>query len=235
MTDDTVTDDGIDPRAGELTTQYYGWTKPTVGGSQDIWGGFLNADLDGIDLTIHNLSASLPIATTITPKINGTAAIGSDTAWAKGDHVHPVDTSRASTTGITDGSLATAGQVGEIINGQQATNQAMTTNVPLNITSIVLTPGDWDVDGNVFIASSVGTINNNAAISTVSATLDPPGVPGRMQILMGGSGTVTSLCMPTGRKLINVSTSTTVYLVAMATFASGTCNGQGTVHARRIR
>ena len=235
MTDDTVTDDGIDPRAGELTTQYYGWTKPTVGGSQDIWGGFLNADLDGIDLIIHNLSTSLPIATTITPKINGTAAIGSDTAWAKGDHVHPVDTSRASTTGITDGSLATAGQVGEFVTATQSTNVAMTTAVAINVTSISLTAGDWDVDGTAFILSSAAVGSNfNAGISTTSATLPTPGAPARFQ---WSSTTLTgsSLCMPTGRLRVNVSTTTTVYLVAMAAFASGTCAAQGTIQARRMR
>ena len=34
-------------------------------------------------------------ATTTTPKMDGTAAVGSETAYAKGDHVHPTDTSRA--------------------------------------------------------------------------------------------------------------------------------------------
>ena len=139
------------------------------------------------------------------------------------------------TTGVTDGSLAAAGKIGEVVNASQPANQAMVTGVPINVTSLSLTAGDWNIEGNVWMSASVGTINNNAAISTTSVTLDPAGVPGRMQIFIGGSGTVTSLCMPTGRKLINVSTSTTVYLVAMATFASGTCNGQGTIHARRIR
>lgn len=33
--------------------------------------------------------------TTTTPKMNGAAAVGSETKYAKGDHVHPTDTSRA--------------------------------------------------------------------------------------------------------------------------------------------
>ncbi len=41
---------------------------------------------------------SVPSATTTTPKINGTAAVGSESKWAKGDHVHPTDTSRAPTS-----------------------------------------------------------------------------------------------------------------------------------------
>ena len=38
---------------------------------------------------------SVPSATTTTPKKDGTAAVGSETTWAKGDHVHPTDDSRA--------------------------------------------------------------------------------------------------------------------------------------------
>lgn len=34
-------------------------------------------------------------ATTTKPKMDGTAAVGTETAYAKGDHVHPTDTSRA--------------------------------------------------------------------------------------------------------------------------------------------
>lgn len=40
-------------------------------------------------------TTNLPKATTTTPKMDGTAAVGSETKWAKGDHVHPTDTSRA--------------------------------------------------------------------------------------------------------------------------------------------
>lgn len=40
-------------------------------------------------------NATANAATTTTPKMDGTAAVGSETAYAKGDHVHPTDTSRA--------------------------------------------------------------------------------------------------------------------------------------------
>jgi Chaperone of endosialidase len=59
-------------------------------------------------------TASVPVASAVTPKINGTAAIGTDTGWSKGDHVHPTDTTRAAVTAlagylpITGGTLAGA-------------------------------------------------------------------------------------------------------------------------------
>ena len=44
------------PRAGELQTLNYGWTKPTVGASDDAWGGYFNTNLDGIDSTVKGVS-----------------------------------------------------------------------------------------------------------------------------------------------------------------------------------
>lgn len=47
-------------------------------------------------------------ASTTTPKMNGTAAVGTEMAFARGDHVHPSDTSRVPTTRTINGkSLST--------------------------------------------------------------------------------------------------------------------------------
>lgn len=59
-------------------------------------------------------STTIPAATTTSPKMDGTAAVGSETKWAKGDHVHPTDTSRAplaspALTGTPTAPTATAG------------------------------------------------------------------------------------------------------------------------------
>lgn len=55
-------------------------------------------------------SGDVPTASSTTPKMNGTASVGSETAFARGDHVHPVDTSRASST-HTHGSITNAGAI----------------------------------------------------------------------------------------------------------------------------
>ena len=59
-------------------------------------------------------SISIPTATSTSPKMDGTAAVGTETTWAKGDHVHPTDTSRAplaspGLTGTPTAPTATAG------------------------------------------------------------------------------------------------------------------------------
>jgi hypothetical protein len=39
-------------------TVNYGWIKPNVGASADVWGGEMNANLDGIDATVYALASS---------------------------------------------------------------------------------------------------------------------------------------------------------------------------------
>lgn len=56
-------------------------------------------------------SADVPegsAATTTTPKMDGTAAVGSETAFARGDHIHPSDTSRVPTTRTVAGHALSA-------------------------------------------------------------------------------------------------------------------------------
>ena len=38
------------------TTTNYGWVKPDVGASDDVWGGYINTDLDGIDAIVKGVS-----------------------------------------------------------------------------------------------------------------------------------------------------------------------------------
>ena len=82
-------DEEVNP-LGSPTTNY-GWTKPTVGGDLDVWGGYLNTDLDGIDSTVFALSTNFSATA---PAMDGTAAAGVATTFARSDHVHPTDASR---------------------------------------------------------------------------------------------------------------------------------------------
>ena len=56
--------------------------------------------------TATNVTDEIPTAYTSNPAMDGTASPGSSTSWAKGDHVHPHDTSKADTgLGITGASV----------------------------------------------------------------------------------------------------------------------------------
>ena len=59
-------------------------------------------------------SANVPVASSTTPNMDGTASVGTETAFARGDHTHPTDTSRASASHVhgnitNDGKITASG------------------------------------------------------------------------------------------------------------------------------
>jgi hypothetical protein len=133
--------------------------------------------------------------------------------------------------GTTTNNSASAGYVGEYISSQIlfASATSLTTATAKNVTSISLTAGDWDVAGQVSILASVATQAVSCGISTTSATLGDFSVYSNI----GATTTSFSAVMPTQR--ISISGTTTVYLVAVASFVSGTATACGFIGARRVR
>ena len=134
---------------------------------------------------------------------------------------------------------AAAGYIGEYVSSTVASGSAvsLTSASAANITSISLTAGDWDVWGNVGFTPSGITLytSQNAYITTTSVT--DPGPPN------GGAYATNN---PTGNgggfnvlsglyTRISLSTTTTVYLGAIASWTGGTMKAYGAIGARRVR
>jgi hypothetical protein len=133
---------------------------------------------------------------------------------------------------------AAAGNIGEQLSTSQATAVSLTTNVTVNIATLVLTPGDWAVSGVIVFTPSQAPTALAAAIGTTSATL-----PTAAQIA-AGTGNMTQYrltfgnatqTMQAGVVRVNVSAPTTVYLMAQGTFSGGTLTATGYISARRVR
>ena len=180
------------------------------------------------------VSAGVPPPSSTTPIMDGTAAVGTGTTFARADHVHPTDTTRAPIAGVTNGSNAAAGQVGEYITASRLTNLSMTNNTPVNITTLALTAGDWDVAGNVSGAWSAGGGNLITAINLTSASIVTPGYDSFGEIGLSVAN-LAAASVPAGPTRISLAAPATVYLVGQTNFVSGTCTVQGTLRARRIR
>lgn len=136
--------------------------------------------------------------------------------------------------GATDGGNAAAGIWGEYQSSAIASGGAvsLTDATAANITSISLTAGDWDVEGNVNIAGATATYSQGVAgISATSATLPTDGT----EVYSGAQFTLLSVTdgVALPRKRINVTVTTTVYLVGRASFSAGTMTGYGSITARR--
>lgn len=138
----------------------------------------------------------------------------------------------ASRKGVTDGNSAPAGEIGEVLTATTSTPVSITSGAAANAISISLTPGDWELTGMVRVNPSDAAITIvSGSWNTTSATF--AGFPNTTQIQGLSAGGINQIPLPTKR--YNVSTNTTVYLVGLALFNSGTCTLQGFISARRTR
>jgi hypothetical protein len=132
--------------------------------------------------------------------------------------------------GVTDGSNAAAGQVGEYISSTQATGQALATATALSVTSIVLSAGDWEVGGHVYFTISAGT---TIVIGWFTANASNAAQPGFGLFSSTTAFSSGSISIPLMR--LSISSPSTQNLMAQASFASGTAAATGTIWARRKR
>ena len=146
-------------------------------------------------------------------------------------------------TGTNDN--ASAGNVGEYIQSTVASGSAvtLTTATGNNVTSISLTAGDWDLDGQVDFspAATTSVTQLNSSISLTSATLSPQaggsglGPDGTTTINQPAEVPTALICLPTFTTRLSIAATTTVFLVAQANFTVAAMTAYGTIRARRIR
>lgn len=131
---------------------------------------------------------------TTTPKMNGTASVGSETKFAAGDHVHPSDTSRVPTTRKVNGHAlsadvtVTASDIG-VEDGAEV-NQNAFSNVKVGTTTV---EADTKTDTLELVAGSNVTITPDATNDkiTIEAT-DTKYTAASATPLMDGTASVGS-------------------------------------------
>jgi hypothetical protein len=133
--------------------------------------------------------------------------------------------------GVTDGSDASPGQVGEIQWSIATSSVPLTSGIVTNIISLVLPAGDWNVQGEVWLAGGTGVTLAECAISDTSATL-PSGV-GMASSMAAFEGPMRVQGLSPFRSSSAISR--TYFLVAAMTFTGGTATATGKVWARRMR
>lgn len=126
-------------------------------------------------------------------------------------------------SGVTDGSDAVAGQIGEYLTAS-ASGIGLANNVPAGIVTLSLTAGDWDVAGNVQFSTGGGTHN------AFGAGLD--GIDTQTMATYQTSAITEGINAALRR--YNVTGTTTVTLQGVASF-TGTVTASGTIRARRMR
>ena len=200
MADDN---EDIDPRTGETLTANYGWTKPGLGASADVWGGQLNGDLDAIDAIVHGIDvrgmtpgppgATGPAGPTGAAGPQGPQGVPGSTGAAGPQGPTAVSTDAGNSAKLGSDSLvyvpAASGAIGDnrIINGDmridQRSNGASGTIV-----------GRYTIDRWRYGGTIAGKITYGQNLSSVSGLIGP-GYRILLMLFLPGATTLTR-CLP---------------------------------------
>jgi hypothetical protein len=137
--------------------------------------------------------------------------------------------------GVTDGSDAPAGYIGEYKSIAVTTAVSVANNVATDLTTLTLAAGDWDVVGEAYFqaSSSAGSDELRVWVNTVSAT-QPTGDQGGLAIASTTSaGLINNLtCSPL--RVLSAA-STLLYLSVNTNYGTGSMLVKGFIRARRMR
>jgi hypothetical protein len=132
-----------------------------------------------------------------------------------------------------------AGTLGEELSAEVLVGAAvaLVSGTPKTITSLEITPGDWDVFGVVtFVPAATTSITRLS--QSISTTTNVHGnnkqrKQSKTAAVVPGATDTPIADTPTVR--INISATTTYYLIADATFTVDTLSAYGYLRARRVR
>jgi hypothetical protein len=171
----------------------------------------------------------------------GTGTVTSVTCFGTAITVSGTCTTTGQIPGEPSTGSASAGNIGEIVDGTVALSSvSLSTGTAVNLTSISLTAGDWEVYSTCYYTPNTATTVSNLQCSTntTTATIDAtPGAFGEYALnstVLSSSGNIHGVS-PGQPKRYSLSTTTTVFLVSNQVFGVSTLLGGGKIHAIRER
>lgn len=234
---------------------YYPSNGNSVSGVPTISNGVVQTAFDGTPI----VDTSLPLSITGDDMVlnNPTITNGSITSVTINSSIlnnsslgTPSSGILTNCTGLPSGSgilctttndNASSGQLGEFKSSIISSGSAVTavSTIPVNVTSISLTSGDWDVWGNVNFVN-LGSVTHAVYgwISAISAT--PPPIPDASLFsgLNASTNTLFTFLNGTGFSVpfqrFSLSTTTTIYLTSVVN-SNSNCSVCGGIYARRAR
>lgn len=142
--------------------------------------------------------------------------------------------------GVNDATDAAAGSIGELLTTVVASGAAVsvTTATAVDIATLALTAGDWDIYGAiVFVGSGTTSAAATPWLAGISTTLNtqPTSLDQRGSEDVVITTTSVTVCVQAPFQRMTVSSATTLHLVATGTFSAGTMTAYGRLIARRAR
>lgn len=150
--------------------------------------------------------------------------------------------------GTTTNDSATAGQVGEFLENGTVRSSAtsLTDGTYVNLGTITLSAGDWDVNAVFGIDTNASTSMTSWIGSISKTSITPSGTDTIAYVTSGESRIQENFTAITGKTIggdkvlpttrVTVTSGTQVmYLVARASFTVSTASAYGQIRARRVR
>ena len=191
------------------------------------------ASFDGTGDATLGATGSLPITkggTGAADAATARANLGAAVSGSNGD-ITALTGLSGGISGRTDGVAAAAGVVGEVLSAATAAAVSVTSGTPLNVLSLSLPAGEYELESALLVTNSGNVTALSFGVSSTSAVL-----PSNWYDLYSITTTLAagnSSRQGMSRRL-RLSATTTVYLVAQASF-TGTCTAQGYIRAMRVR
>lgn len=216
---------------------------PAFGNNPTITGGTIDGATVGTTTPSTGAFTTLSATSTVSgagftarfsspgPIGNTAASTGAFTTLSSTGTFTPSSTNGI--VGTTTNDNANAGSVGEFVTAT-GSGIALTTTVAANVTSISLTAGDWEVNGNIsFLPAGGGGLSSVVgSANTTSATT--AAAPFRFVLQVNGGLANGEWAFPIPPQRFSLSATTTVFLVGQAGFTN-TCAATGVIRARRVR
>jgi hypothetical protein len=130
--------------------------------------------------------------------------------------------------GNSVGGSIPAGYIGEVISANNTTGVNLPNGTTNAVSSIVLTPGNWEIQGEIWFA---GTLT--IAMAAINITIAIPGVSSIATARTQVQPTTSPSIIPLRTCYVNVTANKTFYLVAFCNFSSGTVSATGNIWAIR--
>jgi hypothetical protein len=210
-------------------------------------GSFTGVDVTGTSMFHAYLENDLiqiysapSVATGVVPTFGATPTYSFSTVTGNLVITGSLKTSTtAGIVGTVAADAAAAGSVGEVISSSAvALATGLTTATPLNVVSIALTGGDWDVWGSVVFTGVAATTSftiTQGGINSAGNTLPATHLQDYAQTAAYVPAVALYRAFSVPQQRVNFTGSQTWYLVAQATFTAGTAGAGGTIYARRRR
>ena len=244
-----ITPNGPNTVNGPLTLSYTGGPALTVNSSASI------NSLTVTSMTVSGIGTSFVATNSIsvgqTAAINAVAAqsatvTGAGTALAVTNSASVggslavtgliVPNSAVGIFGTTAGDNAQAGSVGRFVSVTVTSGAAvtLTSNTAVPITTTSLPAGDYDVWGTVvFVPAGSTTVSSLAVGINIANNAALPVAPaGGYAQIVASLSTGSQQALPVNQSRVNVTTATSIYLMADSAFGTSTMTAYGILEAR---